>query len=540
MSRIMQWLPSRRWLFLPPVLIGVSVLVWLARSKQPLDRVPESEFATPVKVMKVTRRAISPMVVGYGTAEPIRRWTAVAEVGGRVTNTRENLRSGNAVRAGEVLFEIDPQDYQLRIQQREADLSQAESQLAELKLNQTADEKSLVIQRDLLGVRQAEVERVEELAKRSAASVSEVDNVKAASLQQQQTVQTLINSLSLYESKFSSAQAAVATARAKVAEAQRDLERTEVRAPFDGLLFQVDLQPGQSVSPNQSLFEVIDVSSVEIAAQFSMDQLKTIGGASTLRPRSTDSANPPVTASRKSVTPSASPSNTATDSLTSEIVSQQDSQTNRSSIIPGLIARVGTLNGDEQQTYRGQPVRLTSVVDERTRTLGVVVRVDHLHRDDVAPPQSDSSVKPSLGNGRSITVADRLRPIDFDTASIGRSRWATFSNTPVINRPFLRAGMYCRVSLETAKTESLIPLPRTAVEENRVLVLDDQDRIRRREVTVAFINPGLVAVSAGLLPGDRVLIQPQETLLEGQLAQGIEVPVEEISINELRVGGIDR
>ncbi len=96
-----KFIPSRRWLFLPPVLVGVAVIGMLA---------------------------------------------------------------------------IDGANYQLRAQQRSADLAQARAQLTQIKLSWEADQRSLEIQQELLQVRQKDVDRIQQLTKRSAASDSEVDS----------------------------------------------------------------------------------------------------------------------------------------------------------------------------------------------------------------------------------------------------------------------------------------------------------------------------------------------------------------------------
>ena len=469
----MRWsnfIPSRRWLIVPPIVIGAAVVAALAASRQELNRVEVQESALPVDFMTVTQTPIHPQIVAYGSAEPNRRWTAVAEVGGRVEETRGNLESGVPVREGELLVSIDRSDYQLRLEQREADLRQAESQLEQLKLNERSDTESLRIQKDLLRVRQHEVSRLENLQIRSAASESELDVVRAAMLQQQQSVQTLVNSLSTYGVQIDSAEAAIALSKSRVKEARRDLDRTQIRSPSGGLLFDVDLQQGQYVAPGQTLFEVIDTSWVEIEAQVSAAQWSRVlrsmqpGGFS---PDAPDSI--PVEA--KSVTEMKMIS-TALPVGGAGNQGMPESKTGLS----GLTAVVTVRSGEHQEQFVGTPVRLTSTLDQQTRTMGVVIRVDN---PDVVP-------------GRFDEPAPRLRP-----------------------------GSYCEIAIRSETAVLASRVPRSSIEDGSVWCIGNDDRLHRRAVDVAFTVGEDVAVIGGLWAGDRVVLDPPALAMEGQLAMPV-------------------
>jgi hypothetical protein len=139
MSRFAKFVPSRRWLIVPPNLIGIAVVGVLARSKKPLARLEPTELATQLVVQRVYRQAVPAVATGHGTAKPVRTWSAIAEVGGRIVEMRRNLRSGISIQEGEMLLVIDPTDYELQVRQRKSDRLQAESELEQLRLNETAD-----------------------------------------------------------------------------------------------------------------------------------------------------------------------------------------------------------------------------------------------------------------------------------------------------------------------------------------------------------------------------------------------------------------
>ncbi len=334
-------LRSRRWLVIPPIVIGLAVIIALAARKKELDRVEATEIASPVRVIKAKHEPITPTATGYGTVQAKRVWVAIAEVGGRVDQTYQPLRSGVFVTKGSLLVKIDPIDYELLQKQRDAELQQARAELRQLELNEQADRKSLLIQQELKAVRAADVERLKKLSGSSAASVSELDAALAAYLTQSQAVQNLDTALSLYESRKLAASAQIASAESRLAEVTRDSQRTEIRAPIDGVLSEVALEVGQYVSPRQLLFKVLEVSTVEIGAQFSLSQIMRL----------------------------VSPTGSAPE------VDVLGKAGGRSQLSARFSARVIVRSGDSTLKYAAVPIRVADQVDPQTRTLGVVVEV---------------------------------------------------------------------------------------------------------------------------------------------------------------------
>ena len=84
-------------------------------------------------------------------------------------------------------------------------------------------------------------------------------------------------------------------------------------------------------------------------------------------------------------------------------------------------------------------------------------------------------------------------------------------------RPPLAAGLFVDAAVAGRTLEQVIPLPRsTLITPREVLVVDDQDRIRRRQVAILRSDREEVLVSSGIQPGERVALTPSDDLLDGQ------------------------
>ncbi|MEM8736627.1 MAG: efflux RND transporter periplasmic adaptor subunit [Planctomycetota bacterium] len=467
--RFRGWRPSAKWFFFPPSLLGIGVVVVLASAKKELPRSDGEQAALPIQVAQVYRSDAYPKIVGYGTARAVRTWTATAEVGGQVELIHPDLRSGNAVRKGEVLLKIDPLDYQMRAEQRRSELIQAQSQLDQMRLALEADTASLEIQQRLLTVRKRDVERLESLKSSLASSESERDATIATMLQQAQTVQNLESSLATYPAQIQSAEASVAAAESRLREAERSVARTTIVAPFDGVLSSVTLERKQYVAPNQQLFQLVDLSAVEIEAQFSLSQLGRVlrrsGSTGSTELQNEFRSTPPSFEQRpKSPSRNLSPQ--------------------RETLVNGLSASVAVRSGDVTFEHTACVVRLSEAVDEQTRTLGIVIRVEN-----------SSAIDPILA---------------------------------------LRPGSYCEIILGAdAPTEAFV-VPRTSLEADSVYVVGEDSCLEKRPVHVVFPLRDQVAIDTGLEDGDLLVLSPPSSARDGDPVAPYVVPLTDPEANPPR------
>jgi len=158
-----------------------------------------------------------------------------ADVRGQVTGylSRQDYKEGDFVKAGELLFEIDPRPFQAVVDQAEGQLAQATAQLANAE----------AVQRRT----QLDVERYTPLAREQAASQQDLDNAVQNNLAAKATVAT--------------AQAQIKTAEAAVETAKLNLGFTRLTSPIDGIAGQAQLQVGALITPNST--PVTTVSTVD-------------------------------------------------------------------------------------------------------------------------------------------------------------------------------------------------------------------------------------------------------------------------------------
>ena len=190
--------------------------------------------ARPVRVTVVESLPMERVVLATGSLLAQEQATLSIKVPGRLHTVAVDL--GSVVKKGDLLAQVDPKDYELRVKQSAAALAQARAALG-LPLDGTSDtveiEKTSLVKEAhaVLDEAARKRERLGELSKTGIAAPSELDTAVALHLV----------ALNKYEAALDEARtrlAALAQRRAELAIADKQFEDTSLRAPFDGAIQQ--------------------------------------------------------------------------------------------------------------------------------------------------------------------------------------------------------------------------------------------------------------------------------------------------------------
>jgi RND family efflux transporter MFP subunit len=252
----------RKLLILPPIALGLLVLIMMASNRQAPQNVEPGEPTKLVRIVEAQQLELIPVAEGYGSVQPARVWSAVAQVAGRIVDIHPRLRDGEIISEESLLLQIDPVDYQLN-------LAQAEAELAELEVEATNAKASLSIEERALGIAQREFQRISKLAKKGTASQSAVDDAERNLLSSRNAVQNVKNTLALLPTKRK-------VLEAKRTQAERDLENTRLPAPFNLRVTNMSIELDQYVSKGQTLVAGDAVDRIEVIARFPMSSLRRL------------------------------------------------------------------------------------------------------------------------------------------------------------------------------------------------------------------------------------------------------------------------
>jgi len=216
-------------------ILGIAFAIMLAKSaKKPESQIPQPKLpAVEVQIAEATRYTYR--IQSQGTALPRTSIRLVSEVSGKVVSVAESFDVGQIFAKGDVLLKIDARDYELA-------LAQARSQVAQAQLRLQIEVKEAdVVRREWQLLNQGEP-----------------------------------TGLQAREPQLASARAALEAALAAEEAAKRNLDRCEIRAPFDGMVARANVRPSQFAALATPLGELFATDVSEVRLPLSANDLSFI------------------------------------------------------------------------------------------------------------------------------------------------------------------------------------------------------------------------------------------------------------------------
>jgi multidrug resistance efflux pump len=238
-----------------------SVLVVL-RTEPPLRDV--STLPILVDTLVVTAQDVPDQFIGYGTAGPMRIASLAAEVSSNVIERVGNIRSGTPVATDQVLFHLDPREYNLALERA---LARSQAQVAALDELAVEEENLRILIKTAeqeLRIARDERTRVMGLFEQGQAAKKEYDFANLAYQQSRRVLQAYEREVQKITPRRANLEAAKRGYDAEAGLAQLNVERCEIRAPWAGQIDTVLVDVGDRVGPGTALLTLIDASRVEI------------------------------------------------------------------------------------------------------------------------------------------------------------------------------------------------------------------------------------------------------------------------------------
>ena len=265
-------------------MIGILILVLSIVFKSSPSIQPNFDKARLVIVEALTLKKSAPVILAFGRVDPKNSWQAIAEVSGKVLYRHPELESGRLLSAGTLVLEIDPLQYQLKQAQALANVHSTNAQLTRLQQEQKNLNASLNIEQERLKLIEQEYKRKFALKKKKLISSSDLEAQKQILLVQQKVVQDLSSALNLLPDDQKVAEAQLNVNQALLKDAQRQLDNTRVILPFDARIDEVNIEQAQAVSLGSVLFNIHSLGVVEVKAELSLQDAKTLMGTVTAHP----------------------------------------------------------------------------------------------------------------------------------------------------------------------------------------------------------------------------------------------------------------
>jgi len=219
-------------------IVGGAILLSVSLKPDSYSRPASQPSDAPVvSVTLPEASSFQPLINLNGVVTARTTTDVIPQVGGKIIAVSPDFRSGGAFAKGDVLFRVEPSDYELAVERTLAEIEAARSELALLEAQSVAERE----------------------------------------IWNQQFADRQIPDLIAKVPQIAAAKARIHSGEAARAAATLSLERTVVRAPFDGRVLNTRLDVGQVVAPNVTVGSIFSAAGLEISVPVSRENLAMLG-----------------------------------------------------------------------------------------------------------------------------------------------------------------------------------------------------------------------------------------------------------------------
>jgi RND family efflux transporter MFP subunit len=397
------------------VVVVVALLIggFLVAIRSEPERRTIDDSIPVVQVTEAKAETRTMVIDAFGTVKPRDTLKLTAEVPGRVVFIHDGFKEGGAIDQDEVIVRIDQRIFLLDVRSAKVRIRQAVADIQ--RLGQEIDNLKADIRLATSNVKLTtkELLRIRALNKEDFASITRLDQAEQQDIQARMTLQGFQNSLSVTDSAMEQKEAALSMAKIALDRAELALEKTEIRSDFNGWVLEKGVEMGEFITIGQPLGTVYRQGGLDVEVRIPLEKMQWLD---------------PLFA--------------------------------RGDLPRALVTMTGS---DPNQEWQARVARVKATIDERTRTLPMVLEVD--------------SQKSGLIS---------LRPGTFVRCTISGSR---YDPVFVVPRHLLRPG-------------------------NTLFVLEEgQLAMRKVEVLRRFKEE--IFISQGLGQGDKIVLSPLAQAVDG-------------------------
>ena len=404
------------------ILVAIIIAMLLVILRPEAERRVPEETGRLVEVFAVKAEKVQMVIEAYGTVEPREALKLVAEVRGQIVDTDHRFKEGDFVDKGTRLIQVDPRTYQLEVQRRNVQIKQAEAEIRRLQQEVLNLQARIKIATSDVALAKSEYFRLKQLIDRKVIAQSTLDKAEQQYLASRQRLQTLENQLALTGPQKEQLLAQRDLTKVLFQEAQLDLERSGILALFDGWVLEKTVEVGQHVNVGQNMGRIYSAGGLDIEVRIPVKDFKWL------------------------------PAELNSDArIEAEVIFE----------IQGA-----------RMTWNGRLSRVKAEMDDKTRTLPVVIEIDGASKSE----ENRSSL--------------RLRP-----------------------------GMFVTVKIKGKEVSQAFVLPRHVVYPGDIVYTVEGDRLKIKSVNILRTYKDSVIVSQGLSDGERVIKTPLSAATDGMLVR---------------------
>ena len=245
----------------------ILVLSSCVPAKEEKSKAGKKEFALPVQIGKVVYMDIADEVRAVGNIQAEQRVTIASEIRGRVS--RIAIEEGMNVKAGDLVAQIDPREYELTLDRLRADLSASQKEYKKAQEGLRQEDKDRLnaktrAAQSSLDLAKIELGRTKQLVDQEVLAQSALDSAED---KVSQAIETLVASQAEQAAGMKSRsedieklESQMQAIRKQVAVAELNLSKVNIVAPFEGVIIAKEIEQGAIADLGTAIVRMIGSS----------------------------------------------------------------------------------------------------------------------------------------------------------------------------------------------------------------------------------------------------------------------------------------
>ena len=202
--------------------------------------------APEYRLAKVERGNVTSVVSASGTLNAVTTVLVGSQISGQIKELLVDFNS--AVKKGQLLARIDPETYEIRVRQAEADLEAARTAHVQKQSDAAAQRSQALRAKITYDDAKRDLDRKQSLVEKGFISGAEVDKAKFTESGMAEAIHTAEAQVKSAEAQVANAAAVIKQREAALASARNDLAKTTIMAPVDGVVISRQVDAGQTVA----------------------------------------------------------------------------------------------------------------------------------------------------------------------------------------------------------------------------------------------------------------------------------------------------
>ena len=263
--------------FIIPLIIFILAIIFfkvIVSTKDKPSEIEINEHIWRVEQSIVDKQTLSPALTLYGRVESSELLNAAAPAASQVAKVL--VKEGENIKKGQLMLSLDKADFEPLLKHAQAKVNELNAMIKSEQLRHATNLASLKNEKKLLKLSEKALARAEKVKRQNLGSISETEQAMQKVEMQRLSFIKMQFSVQEHQARQDQLEARLIQAQADLEKSRLALERSQIYAPFSGVVAKVNVAQGDRVNANEKLLSFYSTERLEIRAKLPANSLSEI------------------------------------------------------------------------------------------------------------------------------------------------------------------------------------------------------------------------------------------------------------------------